>query len=188
MCYEGTLRALAMYFAELFAKSFARSWGKSFLSSLLAVLTAGVTTTSTSAIAASEIFTLMDSIDTAYFIKGGFLMNAKTLLAVRQITISGGGALAFPHATEEGRPTILGKPVFLCPNMDDIVAGKVPIVFGALERHAIRAVTDSYAMFRYDEKFMPNHQKAVQSFWRADSLLLTGSATDCPMKTLVMHS
>jgi len=138
----------------------------------------------------SEVYGLVGSIDTAYAAapSAGFLMTWKTLLAIRQITTSG-GQLAFPHeTTADGRPAILGKPVYLCPNMDEIGASKVPIIFGDLKRHAIRAVTDSFAMFRYDERFMPNHQKAIQSYWRGDSLLLTGSATDYPMKTLVMHS
>jgi HK97 family phage major capsid protein len=178
---------LAMYFAELFGKSFARGMGKSFLATLLSNLSAGETTSSPSAIAMSEIYSLMESIDTAYAINAGWLMNWSTLLAVRQITTTG-GQLAFPHEEVDGRPAILGKPVFLCPNMDSIGASKVPIIFGDLKRHAIRAVTDSFSSFRYDEKYLVNHQRAAQAFWRADSLLLKGGSSDAPMKTLACHS
>jgi HK97 family phage major capsid protein len=178
---------LAMYFSELFGKSFARGMGKSFLATLLTNLTAGKTTASSSAITVGEIYDLMDSIDTAYAINAGFLMNLSTLLAVRQI-ITSGGQLAFPHEEVDGRPAILGKKVYLCPNMDSIGASNVPIIFGDTKRHAIRAVSDTFTAFRYDEKYMAAHQKAIQAYWRADSVLLLGSNTDAPMKTLVCHA
>ncbi|MGC1451796.1 MAG: phage major capsid protein [Candidatus Sulfotelmatobacter sp.] len=182
---------LAMYFAELFGKSFSRGMGKAFLATLLSGLSAGQTTATAGTIIISEIYGLMGSIDTAYAAAPGtgFLMNWSTLLAVRQILTGASGQLAFPHATDaDGRPTILGKPVYLCPNMDSIGASKVPIIFGDLQRHAIRAVTDSFSSFRYDERYMVNHQKAIQAYYRSDSLLLKGSSSDAPMKTLVMHS
>ena len=116
----------------------------------------------------------------------GFLMRWDTYLAVRQIATVG-GELA-PYTTPDGRPAIMGKPVYFCPGMDSIAASKVPIIFGDLSRHAIRAVTDSFSSFRYDERYMVNHQKSIQAYWRADSLLLQGSNSDAPMKTLVMHS
>ena len=88
----------------------------------------------------------------------------------------------------DGSPALMGKKVFFCPNMDPIGPSKVPIIFGDLQRHAIRAVTDSFSSFRYDEKYMVNHQKAIQAYWRADALLLQGSNSDAPMKTLACHS
>jgi HK97 family phage major capsid protein len=179
---------LAMYFAELFAKSFARGMGKSFLATLLSNLSAGKTTASPTAITLPELFALMSSIDTAYAMSpsAGFLMTWDTYLAVRQIATVG-GELA-PYTMPDGSPAILGKKVYFCPGMDSIGASKVPIIFGDLSRHAIRAVTDSFSSFRYDEKYMVNHAKAIQAYWRADSLLLQGSNSDAPMKTLVMHS
>ena len=179
---------LAMYFAELFSKSFARGMGKNFLATLLSNLSAGKTTASPTAITLPELFALMSSVDTAYAMSpgAGFLMTWDTYLAVRQIATVG-GELA-PYTTPDGRPAIMGKPVYFCPGMDQIGASKVPIIFGDLSRHAIRAVTDSFSSFRYDERYMINHQKAIQAYWRADSLLLQGSNSDAPMKTLACHS
>jgi HK97 family phage major capsid protein len=182
---------LAAYFAEVFAKSFARGMGKTFLATLLSNLSAGETTASASVILMSEIYGLLDSIDTAYAAApgAGFLMNWSTLLTIRQILTGTSGQLAFPHATDaDGRPTILGKPVYLCANMDQVGAGNTVAVFGDLQRHAIRAVSDSFSTFRYDERYLPTHQRAVQAYWRCDSLLLQGSNTDAPMATLVMHA
>ena len=179
---------LAVYFAELFSKSFARGMGKNFLATLLSNLSAGKTTASPTAITLPEFFALMSSVDTAYAMSpsAGFLMRWDTYLAVRQIA-SVGGELA-PYTMPDGSPALLGKKVYFCPDMDAIGASKVPIIFGDLSRHAIRAVTDSFSSFRYDERYMVNHQKAIQAYWRADSLLLLGSNSDAPMKTLVMHS
>jgi HK97 family phage major capsid protein len=178
---------LATYFVEMFSKSFARGMGKSFLATLLSNLSAGKTMASPTAITLPELFALMSSVDTAYAMSpgAGFLMTWDTYLAVRQIATVG-GELA-PYTMPDGSPAIMGKKVFFCPNMDSTAASKVPIVFGDLSRHAIRAVTDSFSSFRYDEKYMINHQKAIQAYWRADSLLLQGSNCDAPMKTLVMH-
>ena len=179
---------LAMYFAELFAKSFARGMGKNFLATLLSNLSAGETTASASAITLPELFALMSSIDTNYAMApgAGFLMRWDTYLAVRQIATVG-GELA-PYTMPDGRPALFGKPVYFCPNMDAIGSSKLPIIFGDLSRHAIRQASDSFSSFRYDEKYMPTHQKAIQAFVRADSLLLQGSSSDAPMKTLACHS
>jgi HK97 family phage major capsid protein len=179
---------LAMYFSELFAKSFARGMGKSFLATLLSHLSAGETTASPTAITVSELFALMGSVDTAYAMSpsAGFLMQWPTYLTIRAAATVG-GQLA-PYTMPDGSPAIMGKKVFFCPNMDPVGSTKTPIIFGDLSRHAIRAVSDSFSSFRYDEKYMVNFQKAIQAFWRADSLLLQGSSSDAPMKTLVMHS
>ena len=179
---------LAMYFAELFAKSFARGMGKNFLATLLSNLSAGETTAAAGAITVPELFALMESVDTAYAMSpnAGFLMQWQTYLAIRAAATVG-GQLA-PYTMPDGSPAILGKKVFFCPNMDAIGSSKVPIIFGDLSRHAIRAVTDAFSSFRYDEKYMVQHQKAIQAYWRADSLLLQGSNTDAPMKTLACHS
>ncbi len=179
---------LAMYFAELFAKSFARGMGKSFLTTLLSNLSSGETTASPTAVTVSELFALMGSVDTSYAMSpsAGFLMQWSTYLTIRAAATVG-GQLA-PYTMPDGSPALLGKKVFFCPNMDAIGASKVPIIFGDLSRHAIRQVTDSFSSFRYDEKYMVNHQKAIQAFVRADSLLLQGSNSDAPMKTLACHS
>ncbi|MGC1647386.1 MAG: phage major capsid protein [Candidatus Sulfotelmatobacter sp.] len=179
---------LAMYFAELFAKSFARGMGKSFLTTLLSNLSSGETTASPTAVTVSELFALMGSVDTSYAMSpsAGLLMQWSTYLTIRAAATVG-GQLA-PYTMPDGSPALLGKKVFFCPNMDAIGASKVPIIFGDLSRHAIRQVTDSFSSFRYDEKYMVNHQKAIQAFVRADSLLLQGSNSDAPMKTLACHS
>ena len=179
---------LAMYFAELFAKSFSRGLGRNFLTTLLSHLSVGETTASPTAVTVSELFALMGSIDTEYAMSpsAGFLMQWQTYLTIRAAATVG-GQLA-PYTMPDGSPALLGKKVFFCPNMDPIGASKVPIIFGDLSRHAIRAVTDSFSSFRYDERYMVNHQKAIQAYWRADSLLLQGSNSDAPMKTLACHS
>ena len=177
---------LAMYFSELFAKSFARGMGKNFLATLLSNLSAGETTASPTSIMVSELFALMGSVDTAYAMSptAGFLMQWSTYLAIRPTV----GNQLTPYTMPDGSPALLGKKVFFCPNMDPIGSTKTPIIFGDLSRHAIRAVTDSFSSFRYDEKYMIQHQKAIQAYWRADSLLLQGSNSDAPMKTLACHS
>ena len=176
---------LAMYFAELFAKSFARGMGKAFLATLLSGLSAGATTASPTAIVPGDIFKLMTAVDTAYATApgSGFLMTWATYISIRQ-NATAAANVYWPVETPDGRPAIMGKPVYFCPNMNAIGAGQVPAIFGDLKRFAIRAVTDSFSSFRYDEKYMVNHQKAIQAYWRADGLLLKGGSSDVPMAVL----
>ena len=71
---------------------------------------------------------------------------------------------------------------------DDFPPTYVSADQGDLKRLAVRSVTDSFELFRYDEVYMVNHQRALQARWRADARLLTSGASDQPLMFLTMHS
>lgn len=76
-------------------------------------------------------------IDTMYALPAGYrgrgtwLMNGKTLAAVRKLKDGTTGVYLWQPAYAAGQPeTILGRPVVECPDMDDIGSGATPIIFG----------------------------------------------------------
>lgn len=73
----------------------------------------------------------MYSLPAGYRGRGSWLMNGKTLAAVRKLKDGTTGVYLWQPAYAAGQPeTILGRPVVECPDMDDIGAGTTPIVFG----------------------------------------------------------
>ena len=73
----------------------------------------------------------MYSLPAGYRGRGAWLMNGKTLAAVRKLKDGTTGVYLWQPAYAAGQPeTILGRPVIECPDMDDIGAGATPIVFG----------------------------------------------------------
>lgn len=73
----------------------------------------------------------MYSLPAGYRGRGSWLMNGKTLAAVRKLKDGTTGVYLWQPAYAAGQPeTILGRPVVECPDMDNIGAGTTPIVFG----------------------------------------------------------
>lgn len=66
----------------------------------------------------------------AYRARGTWLMNSRSLAAVRKLK-DGQGNFLWQPSYQAGQPeTILGRPVVDIPDMDDIGSGTTPIVFG----------------------------------------------------------
>lgn len=73
----------------------------------------------------------MYSLPAGYRGRGTWLMNGKTLAAIRKLKDGTTGVYLWQPAYAAGQPeTILGRPVVECPDMDDIGSGATPIVFG----------------------------------------------------------
>lgn len=80
---------------------------------------------------ADLLIDVMYSLPAGYRGRGSWLMNGKTLAAVRKLKDGTTGVYLWQPAYAAGQPeTILGRPVVECPDMDDIGAGTTPIVFG----------------------------------------------------------
>ncbi len=79
---------------------------------------------------ADLLIDFMYSLPTQYRNRGTWLMNSKTLGAMRKLK-DGQGNFLWQPSFQIGQPEqILGRPVTEVPDMDDIGAGNVPIVFG----------------------------------------------------------
>jgi HK97 family phage major capsid protein len=73
----------------------------------------------------------MYSLPAAYRARGTWLMNGSTLAAIRKLKDGTTGVYLWQPSYAAGQPeTILGRPVVEIPDMDDIGAGKEPILFG----------------------------------------------------------
>jgi HK97 family phage major capsid protein len=71
------------------------------------------------------------SLPAAYRARGTWLMNGKTLAAIRKLKDGTTGVYLWQPSYQAGQPeTLLGRPVIEVPDMDDIGAAAEPIAFG----------------------------------------------------------
>jgi HK97 family phage major capsid protein len=102
---------------------------------------------------ADLLIDVMYSLPTAYRGRGTWLMNSKTLSAMRKLK-DGQGNYLWQPSYQVGQPEqILGRPVVECPDMDDIGAGTTPIVFGdiatayrVIDRTALSILVNPYLL------------------------------------------
>ncbi len=81
-------------------------------------------------VAADDLIDLFYSLKTGYSNRGAWLMNRKTMAAIRKLE-DGDGTRLWEKALTAGQPaTILGRPVYEASDMPDIAAGASPILFG----------------------------------------------------------
>lgn len=86
---------------------------------------------------ADVIIGMYHQIATSHAQNGAWLMNRNTLSVIRQWKDSTGRYLVLDPITAGGVMTLLGRPIVEMPDMDDIGAGKTPILFGDLSGYRI---------------------------------------------------
>lgn len=86
---------------------------------------------------ADVIIGMYHSIATTHANNAVWLMNRKTLGEIRQWKDGTGRYLVLDPITAGGVSTLLGRPIVEMPDMDDIGAGKTPILFGDLSGYRI---------------------------------------------------
>lgn len=74
---------------------------------------------------------------TSHAQRGAWLMNRNTLATIRKWKNSAGDYLVLDPITVGGASTLLGRPIVEATDMDDIGAGKYPILFGDLAGYRI---------------------------------------------------
>jgi len=79
---------------------------------------------------ADKIVDLFHSLPTAYASNATWGMNRTTMAVVRKWKDGMGQYIVQPSISADYPPTIMGRPVIELPDMDDIGANKLPIVFG----------------------------------------------------------
>lgn len=73
----------------------------------------------------------MYSLPAAYRARGTWLMNGRTLAAIRKLKDGTTGVYLWQPSYQAGQPeTLLGRPVIEVPDMDDVGAAAEPIAFG----------------------------------------------------------
>ena len=167
------------------AVRFARGIGAAFVATLLASAAAGVTTASSTVIAADEIIQLTGKINEAFLPNASFLMKRSTYVTLLQLTGSSGNFL-FPAAfNADGRPTLLGFPVYFSPSLGALTAGSQPVTFGDHSKFVRRQVKNSLSLKVLVELYALYAQVGYEAIWRIQGgLILSGS--NIPVAALTM--
>jgi HK97 family phage major capsid protein len=185
---------LASVLADAFRIRFARGFGADAVATIIGDAPIGATTASPTAITQPDLLELVKSVDPAYAAadSAGWSMNWNTLLYVFEnvvTTASGGDALYHAKRDDQGHYLLLGRPVYVSPSLDDIGAGKKPVLYGDWSRFLIRHVPTEAVVRRYDELFMKNMQLGYEMLFRADSAIMhAGGPGDDPIKILQCHA
>ena len=96
----------------------------------LSGVTQTVTTASATAITADEVIKLKDTVKDAYQNNGIFIMSNATRTALRLLKDGNNRYLLQDDVTAPFGSTLLGKPVYVSDNMEDIASGKTTIYYG----------------------------------------------------------
>lgn len=102
---------------------------------------------------ADLLIDVMYDLATPYRGNATWLMNSRTLAAMRKLK-DGQNNYLWQPSYQVGQPeTILGRPVIECPDMDDVGAGTVPILFGdfamayrVIDRLALSIMVNPYLL------------------------------------------
>ena len=139
--------------------------------------TSGVTAASASAITFDELIDLEASLDPAYAASPnvGWAMNKSTKAAVRKLKDSNGQYLWQIGTTASDPDTLLGKPVVVIQEMDDISTANKPGVIADFSKYIIRD-SQGLRMRRLQERFADYDQVAFVGFMRTDALVLQSAA------------
>jgi HK97 family phage major capsid protein len=114
-----------------------------------------------------------------------WLMRYSTWIAIRKMTTSNHYFVNNNAQVDSNmRPYFLERPVYFCPGLDAIGAGKSPVVFGDMSRFVVRSVGTEQTVNKYIEAFMPNHQIGFEGVWRVEGKLLKASGSDAPITAL----
>jgi HK97 family phage major capsid protein len=176
------------FLVQTFAQRFARGMGAQFIATLLAGVE-NFSAAHSTYLSPDDLFGLVGSIDAAYAKKGSWLMSLSTLMYIFKTfvtTSTAGDALLRATTDDSGHYLLLARPVYLCDSLDDVGAGGRPILYGDMQRFAVRSVAAEQTVNRYSEVFMPTHRIGFEGVWRVDAALAKASATDAPIKALRM--
>ncbi len=151
---------------------------------IITAASSGVTSASSSAIAADELFGLVHSIDPAYRTSGcGWMMHDSILLALRKLK-DGIGRYLWQDGLESNTPDrLLGYPITINQDMaSSLATTNKTLLFGQLFKYKIRRVGEM-RMYRLQERYRDTDQDGFIAFIREDGNLLT--AGTAPVKYLV---
>lgn len=134
----------------------------------LSTLTNGITAASASAITADEVIALKDKVKDVYQQGAMWVMSSATRTALRQLKNAQGMYLFNEDLSTPFGESILGKPVYVSDNMDDIATGKVVIYYGDFAGLATKFAEEiSIEVLR--EKYATQHAIGVVGWFEFDS-------------------
>lgn len=131
--------------------------------------------TEANSIGSDDLEAVVAALDAAYRPNAKFLMHVKTIDKLRTVKDKYGRPLWASGLASATPDTIYGYPFDWNNDMDQVGAGKYPVVFGDFSKHVIRDV-GGITVVRFNELFMSNHQIGFQSWLRTDSRTLQTAA------------
>lgn len=118
-----------------------------------------------------DLVNLMDGVGAAYEAQGKFMFNTKTLHELMKLKDTTKNYIFSPGVNGAVAPTVWGHSFVINPDMDDIAAGKSPIVFGDLSKYAVRIVKN-FTFKRLDEVLAEYNSVGFLAFGRVDGKLI----------------
>ena len=142
-------------------------------------LTAGATT----AVTADEVIQLHDMVLDEYQSDAMFIMSRKTRTALRTLKTNEGVYLLNDDIATPFGTSILGKPVYVTDNMDDMGAGKVAIYYGDMSGLATK-FAEEMEIEVLREKYATQHAVGVVGWLEVDAKIEDAQKIAC----LKMHA
>jgi HK97 family phage major capsid protein len=141
----------------------------------LSGLTNGITAASASAITANEVIQLHDAIKDQYQQNAIWIMSSATRTALRTLKTQDGIYLLNDDISSPFGTTLLGKPVYVSDNMDDIAAGKVVIYYGDMKGLATK-FSEEINIQVLRERYADEHADGVIGWFEFDSKVVNEQA------------
>lgn len=142
-----------------------------------------VTTAAADAITLAEVIAVHDKVKDVYQKNGIWIMSPATRTALRNLKSTTGYPLLNDDISSPFGSTLLGKPVYVSDNMDDIGAGKTVIFYGDMSGLATKFGEDmTIEVLR--EKYATQHAIGVVGWVEFDSKV----ENDQKIAALVMHA
>lgn len=134
----------------------------------LSTLSNTLTAASTSVISADEVIQLKDMVKDEYQNNGIFIMSPSTRTALRLLKDQRGMYLLNDDISTPFGTNLLGKPVFVSDNMDDMAASKTAIFYGDMTGLATN-FSEQINIQVLREHYAPMHAVGVVGFFEFDS-------------------
>jgi HK97 family phage major capsid protein len=141
----------------------------------LSGLTNGITAASASAITANEVIQLHDAIKDQYQQNAIWIMSSATRTALRTLKTQDGIYLLNDDISSPFGTTVLGKPVYVSDNMEDIAAGKVVIYYGDMKGLATK-FSEEINIQVLRERYADEHADGVIGWFEFDSKVVNEQA------------
>lgn len=132
-------------------------------------VTQGLTTASATAITGAELIKLKNSVKKQFRKNAKWIMSNDTLTAIELLTDQDGKFLFHEDMTGEWNGYLLGYPVEVSDNMEDIGANKVVIYFGDFSGLALKQREDALELNVLREKFATQHAIGVNAWLEFDA-------------------
>lgn len=201
--FEDTAFDIAEVLIMVHGLQFGLGIGPNLVSALLGAAVTGATAkgsssstggseTGANSIGWADLIAVRRSVQPAYRIgpKCGWLLNDNTLASLDS-QLDKSGRPIFPQIyNEDGRRVLQGFPVFICPSMSDIGAGKTPIAFGNCAYFVTRIVKESVIIRVLRERYALSGQVGYFAKVRCNGALLgcvthgSPAEADSPVKLL----